>query len=52
MCHRTRQEYDICAGWYGMVCCGMYGMMGFSDVMCDAYDDGLELWRRIVMYER
>ena len=19
-----------------MVCCGMYGMMGFSDVMCDA----------------
>ena len=36
MCHRIRQEYDICAGWYGMVCCGMYGMMGFSDVMCDA----------------
>ena len=34
-----RQEYEVCAGWYGMVCCGMYGMVGFGcDMRCDGAD--------------
>ena len=40
MCHRIRQEYEVCAGWYGMVCWrGMYGMVGFGcDMRCDGAD--------------